>query len=338
MNNIACNLCSSISFKHYLRVKERIFRREYFDILECEKCGLLLTSPVPSKNEIGAYYPNTYAAYQPTKPPPLLSTKNSALSNFKNWLKKSVLNSYYGYYNKTDAGILNNSFFKFLAGPLKQMFYSFPYFVEHGKVLDIGCGNGSYLFGLKELGWDTCGVEMDKNTANAARELLGLNIYNGNFEEIDLTPGSFDVITMWHSLEHFYDPTATLKKAYSLLKPEGIIILGLPNAISFEARIFGKYWWAWEAPRHLYHFSGSTITKLLANCGFSQIKVKYPPNTNNIIFSFQLIMLRYFPTHTNLVKNIFDTDKQLLKILLMPFVLTLSFTNQIGRMVIYGRK
>jgi SAM-dependent methyltransferase len=134
--------------------------------------------------------------------------------------------------------------------------------------LDIGSGVGSYLSLVKDLGWDAVGVEPNLQAAQYARSNYGVRIESCSFEEFKYPEKSFDVITLWHSLEHFTDPRSVVDKVNVLLKPEGVLMLGLPNHSSLDRRIFKDYWNGYEIPLHLYHFSPKSIQALLVRTGF----------------------------------------------------------------------
>ncbi len=235
--------------------------------------------------------------------------------------------------------MFRNAFFRQLTLPLKHRVGPvFPQASGRGKVLDIGCSSGQYLSYLKELGWDTYGVEMDADTALFAKQKLGLNVVTGDFNALPFEPSSFDAVALWHSLEHFANPSATMRKVHSLLKKDGTVIIGLPNAVSLEAELFGNYWWAWEVPRHLYHFSPSTVTRLLEKEGFSVTAIEYPPNVNNLLLSIQQLLKDKHPEMETLARWCTPGQSALLTLLFLPLGYSLSMTHQLGRMLIHAKK
>lgn len=145
-------------------------------------------------------------------------------------------------------------------------------------MLDVGCGNGSYLLGLKSLGWNAreqlYGIDFKSPVLKELQEQEDINTMEGNFIEMDLPENFFDVVTFRHVLEHFSDPSAALKKAYRILKPGGVVLIDVPNFKSIEALfLFKDKWFAIEAPRHLYHFSPETLKGLLNKAGFVEEKI-----------------------------------------------------------------
>lgn len=156
----------------------------------------------------------------------------------------------------------------------------------NGKILDVGCGDGSLLKYMKELGWQTYGVEFNDVSSRYAREVLGLNVFSGKLEETDYPEGSFDVITFFHVLEHLSDPLEALEKIYSLLDKNGLLLIEVPNFGGFEARIFRSKWVGVAAPLHLHHFTPRTLQMMLKNSGFIPARVEFVPPPSKYIAGY----------------------------------------------------
>jgi SAM-dependent methyltransferase len=125
-----------------------------------------------------------------------------------------------------------------------------------GVLVDIGCGDGSFLVEARRKGWRVLGTEI-----NARIPAPGLEIWGSIDELVPKAP--FDCITLWHSLEHLRDPVGGLRQLRSLLKPEGTLILAVPNASGAQARLFGEHWLHLDVPRHLHHFSPESLRRTL---------------------------------------------------------------------------
>jgi 2-polyprenyl-3-methyl-5-hydroxy-6-metoxy-1,4-benzoquinol methylase len=125
----------------------------------------------------------------------------------------------------------------------------FPSWVEGGRLLDVGCGTGSFLLLMRAFGWDVAGVETDMAASNSARDRHGLQIVPTIADAAELGP--FDVVTMSHVIEHVADPAALISAAMQVLEPGGQLRLVTPNAGSLGLRVYGRDWLAMEAPRHL---------------------------------------------------------------------------------------
>ena len=139
-----------------------------------------------------------------------------------------------------------------------------------GALLDIGCGDGNFLRAAIEQGWNGVGTDIGAAAENARK--AGLDVF-GSIEEVSsraLPPsGAFDAVTMWHTLEHFTDPRATLEGARSVLANGGTLIVAVPDAAGLQASFFKGSWFHLDVPRHLYHFSRSALDSLLGRAGFS---------------------------------------------------------------------
>ncbi|MFK5948254.1 MAG: class I SAM-dependent methyltransferase [Methylococcales bacterium] len=141
--------------------------------------------------------------------------------------------------------------------------------VSNGKVLEIGCGNGNRLALLKNLGWQTLGVESDPISAQIARA-QDLQIINKPFGGNLVHEESMDAILLSHVIEHLSDPVATVKECLRILKPGGKLIILTPNTQSFGHQQFGRNWLHLDPPRHLNLFNSSNISKILKNTGFEK--------------------------------------------------------------------
>lgn len=136
----------------------------------------------------------------------------------------------------------------------------------NGCLLDIGCGEGTFLRAAGKRGWKTFGTEINSKR----HENSGLAIFESLAEiEEKCGVGTFEAITMWHSLEHFRNPLEILMAAYRLLAPQGRLLASVPNYGGLQARFFGKNWFHIDAPRHLFHFDHAAIQAMLERCGFS---------------------------------------------------------------------
>jgi len=335
-----CDLCGSNDVFVKCRVKDRLLGKESFFIVQCKKCGLIYTNPRPTPEEIKKYYSDKYSCYYHYLPESFFSKDGKLSSKLKNRIKKEYLRIHYGYFPDKKIPKPLNEIIKLLTMPVKhKTSWIFPHHRPGGKVLDVGCSTGFYLAKLRELGWDTYGVEINDRAASFGKEKLKLKIHTGTLESAKYPSDYFDAVTLWHCLEHVYSPMNTLKEVYRILKKDGMVIIGTPNIATIENLIFGEWWWAWEVPRHLYHFSKKSIVQFLTKNKFSNIRVEYPPCTNNIIMSLQNYFLDCYPEKEKHIKKYLDPDANgRLRDLLMPLGYILSATKQTGRMIIYAKK
>jgi len=136
-----------------------------------------------------------------------------------------------------------------------------------GRILDVGCGTGEFLTALKE-DYRCEGVEPEPRAARWARERLGLTVFTGALSAASLQSGSYDLVTMWHVLEHLPDPALELTEIHRLLTGSGRLLIALPNIRSLDAAVYGPCWVALDAPRHLWHFSHPQLEQLAHQTGF----------------------------------------------------------------------
>jgi len=152
---------------------------------------------------------------------------------------------------------------------------------KSGRLLDVGCGEGTFLQAAKHRGWQVNGTEISSYAAQAASTILGVEIFCGELVDAPYPPCSFDMITLWHVLEHTRDPMAVLTKARELLKSDGLLIIAVPNVNNFlmqiayclvrgrKLKLFSPH----DREVHLYHFSPVTIKAYLQKSGFEVVKL-----------------------------------------------------------------
>jgi len=139
---------------------------------------------------------------------------------------------------------------------------------------------------LKDMGWSVQGVEPVEKAALAAKH-AGLNVEWKSYEEAEYPEKSFDVITMWHVLEHFPDPKKVLQKVSRMLKDDGLLLVGIPNYDSFDRRVIREDWNGIEIPLHLYHFTPVSIKNLLNIAGFNCMRVIHTIRPADMISSLE---------------------------------------------------
>ena len=224
-----CPWCSQNNLQKELDLKDYFLTFEEFQILKCDSCGLLFTNPKPTQDCIGAYYlSENYLSHQ--------DTKKSFTATLFNAVKKRNTKSKY------EVAVGNKS---------------------EGRHLDIGCGVVDFLFYTQEKGWDVSGIEVADSARKIAEEKIGKRILLPN-QISEFEDQSFDLITMWHVLEHVDDLHSQVENLYRLLKPNGRLVIALPNFKSWDAQHYKNYWAAYDVPRHLYHFDRETITSIIS--------------------------------------------------------------------------
>jgi len=147
-----------------------------------------------------------------------------------------------------------------------------------GRLLDVGCGEGSFLSAAKKAGWEVSGTEVSEWALSHVPAELGVR--RGDLNSVEFEPQSFDAVTMWHVLEHTCDPRGNLEKIYGLLKKDGVLIIAVPNAANriFRAAYplargkFLRYYEEGEREIHVHHFTSRTLSLLLEKTGFEVLR------------------------------------------------------------------
>lgn len=231
-----CPLCAGKQWEILLEAQDPLPGENglWFAIVQCQHCGLCFTNPRPSPKCIGRFYPESYRPHVIVE-------------------ERSV----------TDAPPQCDGLPRWLAR--KHGHIALP---ARGNLLDFGCGGGRFLQQMRQLGWNVTGVDMSATTAERLRQERSLRVFSGSLPHPELETDRFDLITMWHSLEHVHQPRRVLAAAHDLLAPQGKLIVAVPNIDSLPYRWFGAAWYALDVPRHLTHFSAATLVVMLEKCGF----------------------------------------------------------------------
>lgn len=141
------------------------------------------------------------------------------------------------------------------------------------SLLDYGCGTGDFLKYAQKKGLDVYGIEPNPDALKLAQKKVGEeNVSSSNLKDLDLT---FDYITLWHVLEHIPNLNEFITQLKSKLKPDGKILIAVPNHKSFDAKFYKSYWAAWDVPRHIWHFSNDSFQKLMYKNELKKVKI-YP--------------------------------------------------------------
>lgn len=152
-------------------------------------------------------------------------------------------------------------------------------FKRQGSLLDLGCSSGSFLASVQEHFAPLYGIEMSAEAARRAEERTGAEVFTGDVLDAPFAAGSFDAITAFDVLEHMYKPREVVQRAWKWLKPGGVFYVSLPNIGSWEAKMLRSYWYGLELPRHLCHFSPTSLRRLFFAAGFREVWLGTPPAT-----------------------------------------------------------
>lgn len=207
-----------------------------FAVVRCRHCRLVYTNPRPTAGSLSSFYPPHY----PPHATPNWSSTSRLPSRFWSWV---------------------------FGRPCEERRGRLPW-PRPGRLLDFGCGGGSYLCEMAARGWQVTGLDVSPEVVRAIRRDLGFDALAGSLPHPELSPGSFDVVTMWQSLEHVHRPLEVLRAAYELLIPGGKLVLAVPNFDCLTAAWFGEHWFGLDLPRHLTHFTPETLRETLRAGGF----------------------------------------------------------------------
>lgn len=261
-----CPVCSASNLKNHKVVKDYSVSQESFNIMVCENCNFQFTNPRPNQEEIGKYYKSEdYISH---------SDKSNTPINFLYKLARK--------YALSSKKKLINSLTK----------------NKKGRILDYGCGTGYFLKTMKDNGWKTYGIEPNDDARKIASSKSKVE---ENIEDLKLKNKKFDVITLWHVLEHIHNLNETMKVLKTILKEKGKIVIAVPNIESYEQSVFEEQWAAYDVPRHLYHFSQDTMNTLILKHGL-KIKKIHPMKLDSYYIS--LLSNKYKFDKNKFIKSI----------------------------------
>ncbi len=227
-----CPLCGGDRSRTALSAQDHTVSKAVFHIQECSDCGFQFTNPRPTLSTLGTYYQS----------PDYISHTNQ---------NKSLVDRIYQYVRK--RAIAN-----------KRMLITAQ--VTHGKALDVGCGTGEFLHHLHGYGFQVVGVEPSVTAREQAIAHYSLPVV-ADLEDIQAL-AQFDVITLWHVLEHMPQPRETLKQLHARAASNALLVIAVPDRESWDAQHYGAQWAAYDVPRHLSHFTRKDMGRLLDEHGF----------------------------------------------------------------------
>ena len=266
LNN--CPVCQSQTFKDTLTVKDYTVSQEQFKIVTCKKCGFRFTNPRPAGDAIGEYYKaESYISHT--------NTSKGLISKIYQEVRKFTL--------KGKLNLINR------LSPKK------------GKLLDVGCGTGMFLDVARENGWKVNGIEPDAGARAIAEKTNQIKINDEVL--LSFQHETFDVISLWHVLEHIHQLNETIEWLKARLSKNGSLIIAVPNHESKDANIYQEHWAAYDVPRHLYHFSQNSIKELFAKYGF-ELKETLPMKFDS--FYVSMLSTKYQTGKINYIKAFMD--------------------------------
>jgi 2-polyprenyl-3-methyl-5-hydroxy-6-metoxy-1,4-benzoquinol methylase len=247
-----------------ITVKDHSVSKEVFELHYNSEFDMLETSPLPSPSELSKYYETEdYISHTDTK---------------RNLFEK-VYHLVRSYAIKNKISLINS-------------------LSDKGTFLDIGCGTGDVLKAAQDNGWKVTGIEPNEKARTIANSKTNNSVFD--ISELNKLPDhSFDVISLWHVLEHLPNLEEHVSLFKRLLKPNGKLIIAVPNHKSYDASYYKEFWAAYDVPRHLWHFSQNSIKLLFSKFGMTVVKT-LPMQFDS--FYVSLLSERYKTGNQNFVK------------------------------------
>ncbi len=276
----SCLLCGNEGNLLYGGLRDFLFGAPgSWSLMHCPNCGLAWLNPRPVPDDIGKLYSQYYTHQLPEH------TRKS-LTGIRKRVKASILQSCFGYNTEGSNRILGSILSRI--GLLKETIGAGVRYLkasDRGRLLDVGCGNGSFLHQMRLLGWDTVGVEPDACAVSVAREKLGLEAFHGSLEEAKFPEACFDAITLNHVIEHISDPIRLLNECRRVLRPNGTLVIITPNIDSLGAHVFCEYWRGLEIPRHQVLFTPQALQACIDAAGLSVQEARTTANIARFIWA-----------------------------------------------------
>ena len=277
-----------------------------FTVVQCQTCGLMRTNPRPTRQAIAFYYPENYGPHQGTR-----------------FIDASTRKDAHGFWKLAATRVLDTDSRKI--PPLRP-----------GRMLEIGCGSGSFLARMAARGWRVEGLETSAKAAQAARA-LGHFVRIGTLEDVPDPTEPFDLVVGWQAFEHLHNPVFALHKLYDWTRPGGWLALSVPDASAWEFRIFAERWYGLDLPRHLFHFTPGTLNGTLAQAGWKTERLFWHHNPNNLLHSLRYCCIDrgWDRVGAYLLDVVQGRQQRYLHLLLAKLIGTLRAS---GRMTVWARR
>ncbi len=233
-----CPVCAGQNFSSVVTAKDQLVSGAEFNLDECSSCSLRFTNPRPDDDQLPAYYDSADYISHTNRPLTLTDRLYKIARGFTLKNKRRLI-----------AKINRDR--------------------NQARLLDVGCGTGHFLASCQEHGWQIIGVEPNATARQQATTLTGSSIYQ---DLQNIHNQQFEVITLWHVLEHVPDLAQTMQTLTTLMATKGSLIIAVPNYRAYEAGKFGGHWAAYDVPRHLYHFTRQAMHTLAAKHGLKIVQ------------------------------------------------------------------
>ena len=222
--------------------KDYYATQEMFTLMQCSSCQFIFTQDHPKEDDMGRYYDTPdYVSHS--------DTKKGMVNSIYHWARSFMLHQKYTMLRRESM-------------------------VKKGSIMDIGCGTGYFLETMQKKGWQTQGVEVNTHAREAASKRLSQTVASSLHA---IENQRFDIISLWHVMEHLHDLPYTFGRLQELLNDEGLLVVALPNAAAHDAAHYQNDWGAYDPPRHVWHFTADTFSQIAQQHGFRIEKIAPMP-------------------------------------------------------------
>lgn len=277
---VNCDVCGGRHQELLFTGSDRLFGATgSFNLVRCQDCGLVFINPRPDMEELAVYYPQDD----------------------------------YDLYNKA-AGLKDRSLDELgrLLGPRRDRIEKYR---RPGRLLDIGFGDGSFLYFMKECGWDVTGVDFNERMVEQVGSELEIDTRAGQLQDAGFDDNAFDVVTLWGVLEHVQSPSETMAEIDRITTEGALVVIYTQNAAAPEAHWLGKDWFIYEVPRHLYSFDACNLARLLAKRGFCVSETVYETPLYYCQMNWQYLKESWMRRRTDVVHSPSIVDRLAVKAL-----------------------
>lgn len=265
-----CPLCNSSSIEKRFCCKDHFATGELFEIHECRDCGFVFTQGAPDEKEIAPYYCS----------PEYISHSDTG---------KGLINKLYH--------IARSIMIRRKVSLVKKLTL-----LRNGRIVDYGAGTGYFAWAMHKKGWDVTGIEKSAQARNYSKEKFGIELKSEDtLKEIESR--SIDVVTLWHVMEHIQQIDKFWDELYRILDDTGIAVIAVPNCTSYDAVNYGEHWAAYDVPRHLWHFTPTTIMSLGEKHGFI-LERQYPMLLDG--FYISMLSEKYKNRHFKFLRGLWN--------------------------------
>ncbi len=264
-----CPVCDNNSFQPFLTCTDHFVSQETFRLKSCNICGFKITEDIPEESNIGGYYQSEeYISHS--------NTRQGIVNRMYHLVRNYMLARKRKLVQRITKG-------------------------KTGLILDIGTGTGFFLNEMKKHGWEITGIEKSEEARNFAKSEFDLDIKPVE-ESVHLEDSGYDVITLWHVLEHIHSLEESMEKYMRLLKRKGKLVIAVPNHASYDAEHYKEFWAAYDVPRHIWHFSPQQMIRFGKKKGFEFKSLHTMPFDS---FYVSLLSEKYKNSSMPFVKGIF---------------------------------